>query len=568
MEGLVGQNVLPLATDPTTISQLFLHRVQESGDTPALWVYSDDQNQFVTQSWNDLAKSVWRAIQFLSGKAIQPGDRVVYVAPNSASWIVVDLALQLIGAWHVPLHQHATNQQIRIAVKHTQPKLLICDNRVDLELGDDIDGQCCEIIEQTALDDVANDSPAEAELMAQLKQSAGSRLAHEVCTIVYTSGTSGEPKGVMLTHANLASNAVAVAHAYEEKPADRRLNFLPFSHLYARTCDLYTWIVRGSELVLSRSRETILKDCQATQPSLINAVPYFYQKLLEGLREKQRLQQPDSIRQALGGSVRMCSSGGAKLPLWVIEEFDKQGLLLCEGFGLTETSPVISVSTETDRRPCSVGKVVPGVSLRISSSDEIEVRGPNVMLGYYHDQAATDSVLHDGWLKTGDLGRIDDEGFLWITGRRKEIIALSTGRKFNPVPLELALTADPLIAQAVVCGEGEKCLTVLFVPDPAVLRKRIRAARLWVFSKRQALAHATVQAWFQAALDRCTSSMAEHERMVRFTLLDHGFTPERGEMTAKLSLKREVIAANHLREIRAMYEQPQVSARKWWQVRL
>jgi len=558
MEGRTPHNVAPPKTHSATISQLFLDRVLESGDAPALWVYCDDQKQFVSQSWNELGAMVWQTVRFLDGKGIEAGDRVVYAASNSSTWIVIDLALQMVGAWHVPMHQHATVQQIHIACRHTQPKLVICEANLAIDCDD------AEIVEQREIDDHLQKLTPPAAMVAEMQARVDRLNPEETCTIVYTSGTSGEPKGVMLSHANLASNAIAVALAYEEKPADRRLNFLPFSHLYARTCDLSTWIVRGSELVLSRSRDTILADCQLMQPTLINAVPYFYQKLLEGLREKGRLDRPDSIRLALGGSVRMCSSGGAKLPLWVIEQFDKQGLLLCEGYGLTETSPVISVSTESERKPGSVGKPIPGVQLRISDTDEIEIRGPNVILGYYHAHPATDFVLSEGWLKTGDLGRIDEEGFLWITGRRKEMIALSTGKKFNPIPLEMALTADPLIAQAVICGEGEKYLTVLLVPDPDILRKHIRSARLWVFSKRQALSHPSVQTWYREVLNRCTAEMAEHEQVVHFQLLDHGFTPERGEMTAKLSLKREVIAANHHREIRAMYDLPQVSARKWW----
>lgn len=367
----------------------------------------------------------------------------------------------------------------------------------------------------------------------------------------------------MLTHRNLASNALALVKTYEEKPVDRRLSFLPFSHLYARTCDLYTWIARGSQLVLAASRETILADCQTMQPTLINGVPYFYQKVVEGLQRKGRLTVPGSLKAALGGEIRMCTSGGAPLPQLVIDTFEQQKILLCEGYGLTETSPVITVSTEQDHRPGSVGKPLPKVEIRIAETGEIETRGPHVMAGYYRDDEATHQIMDGNWLRTGDQGLIDPAGFLWITGRQKEVLVLSTGRKVSPAALELAIGSDPLVAQVVVCGERQKCLSALIVPDPDQLRRRIQEAKLWVFSKRQALKHPTVRQWFREVLECRLANRADYEQVGPFTILGQGFTPDSGEMTSKLSLRREQILKNYQGTIEQMYQGNEVSL-SWW----
>ncbi len=556
-----------------SIAAIFLQRVRVAGSVPALWTRTESSSYEQT-TWEELLLEVANTAAALQQQGIAPGSRVVQLGENRREWITLDLALQFLGAWHVPISTHASHDQIRQILRHCGPSLIVAesyerDGWVAGEVSDavkilyhDNDGAS----QASCLSDLAAAEPTTVEAaLTGLHQYLASINPDEVCSLVYTSGTTGPPKGVMLTHRNLAFDATAVVHAYQEKPADKRLSFLPFSHLYARTCDVYTWLARGSQLALAYSRETILADCQAIKPTLINGVPYFYQKVVEGLKAKGKLNAPGTLQAALGGEVRMCASGGAPLADWVIDAFDRQGLSLLEGYGMTEASPVISVSTEAAHRAGSVGKKLDGIEVRISDSGELETRGPHVMKGYYQDDQATAQVMDGDWLRTGDLGAIDAEGFLWITGRQKEMLVLSTGRKINPAALELAIGSDPLVAQVVVCGEGRKCLSALVVPNPDQLRKRIKEARLWVFSKRQALQHPTVRLWYRELLERHLTDRADYEQVGPFTILGQGFTPETGEMTPKLSLRRDTIVKNYHDTIEQMYK-PQEVSRPWWRL--
>ena len=374
-----------------------------------------------------------------------------------------------------------------------------------------------------------------------------------LATILYTSGTTGEPKGVMLSQRNLATNTLATLETFGEKPDDMRLNFLPLSHIFARTCDMNTWIARGSQLALAEARETVIADCAAIKPTLINGVPYFYDKVRRTLCEKGLADKEGALRAALGGNVRLCCSGGAALPDHVYDFYWQRGVPLLQGYGLSETSPVISVSTEEHHRRGASGRTIPDVEVRIAGDGEILTRGPHVMAGYWRNPEATAEILHDGWLSTGDLGRVDEDGFVYITGRKKEILVTAGGKNIAPVYLESLLCEDPLIVQAMVLGDGQNYLTALIVPNPDTLKAEIIARRIWVTTPQQALAHAKVQALYRERIDQRLSCVSSYEQVRRFTLLDRGFTIEHGELTPKLSLRRKEIESHFAKEIEAMY---------------
>lgn len=366
-----------------------------------------------------------------------------------------------------------------------------------------------------------------------------------------SAGTSGTPRRVMLSEQNLLSNAVALSEASGGDGDELRLSFLPMSHLYARTCDLYTWIVRGSRLVLAESPKTVFRDAKILRPTVINGVPYFFQKAID-LAEASG----ESLRSLLGGEIKRCYCGGASLSPEIEQRFFEEGVPLYTGYGLTEASPVVTVNTPAAYKLGTVGKPLPGVEVRIADADaetpgEVLVRGPNVMLGYWNDPEATAAALRDGWLHTGDLGELDAEGFLTITGRKKELIVLSTGMNVAPSRVEALLSASPWIEQACVIGDGEKGLRALIVPNRDRLRAEVRKRRLWVFSKHGALAHAAIRAVYRQEIDARLADAAPHEQVHAFTLIGRGFDLERGEMTAKLSLRRQAIADGFAREIAA-----------------
>jgi long-chain acyl-CoA synthetase len=357
----------------------------------------------------------------------------------------------------------------------------------------------------------------------------------------------------MLTQRNLASNCLGTLAAFGCGKDDLRLNFLPLSHIFARTCDLYVWIASGTRMALAESRDTVIADCQAARPTVLSGVPHFYDRVYRGLVAKGVADQPGILKAVLGGEITKCCSGGAALPDHLFDYFHGQGVPLLQGYGLSESSPVITLSSPTQFRRGSVGKAIPDVEVRIASDGEILTRGPHVMRGYYANPAATAEVLNDGWLATGDLGRLDDDDYLYITGRKKEILVTLGGKNIAPVLLESLLTQDPLILQALVVGDGRPCLSALIVPNLEALRFHLMERSLGGLTDAEAIVHPEVLAIYRARIDTQLAGVSPYEQVRKFTLLPRAFSIEAGEMTAKLSLRRKEIEKHFAAEIAALY---------------
>lgn len=420
---------------------------------------------------------------------IAPNTLIVHQKANSYNWILQDLALAGFGGVHAPLHATSPAYQL--------PSILRRFNNREFTAPPDL------------------------------------------FTVVFTSGTSAEPRGVMLSQANLVANAIALSEAVGGSRQEVRLSFLPFSHLYGRTADLYTWLVRGSKLVLAESRETIFRDLQIVMPTAISGVPYFYQKALD-----VAAQQKCSLPTLFGGHMKRCYSGGAAMAPAVEAAFTAAGLPVLSGYGLSEAAPVVTATRIEEPCDGAVGRPLPGIEVRLADDGELLVRGPNVMLGYFEDPAATAEVLRDGWLHTGDLAEQDSAGRLRIVGRKKELIALATGKKVFPSRVEALLCESPWIEQAAVLGEGEKCLRAVIVPNRERLKLFIRERRLWVWSKRRAVTHRDVRAHYAAEIAHCLADAAAEEQIGEFAILDRPFSIETGELTTKLSLRRNIIATH------------------------
>lgn len=549
-----------------TIVELFVRRVQADGPRPALAIKRGGQFQWL--SWNDVAGDVRRLAAALASFEVQPGDRVAHVSENRYEWVVADLAIQLARAVHVPIHPTLTGPQIAWQLRH-------CGCRVALISGPHQAAKLSPIAAElppglSCFSFDACDSAlggvkvaSFAELCERGSIADGKRLEAMACealtpeslaTILYTSGTTGEPKGVMLTQGNLAANACGTVDAFYV-PDQLRLNLLPLSHIFARTCDLYCWLVDGARMAMAESRETVIADCQAIHPTTLNAVPYFFDKVYRGLCAGGVENQPGALKAALGGAIQRCCAGGAALPDHLYEYFHARGVALLQGYGLTESSPVITVSTPTHHRRGSCGRPIPGIEVRIADDGEILTRGPHVMAGYYKNPQATSEVLHDGWLATGDLGRLDADGFLYITGRKKEILVTSGGKNIAPVYLEGLLTGDPLILQAMVVGDGRSHLAALIVPNMEALGKELAQRGIGPLSNEQAISHPETLALFRSCIDQRLADISPHEQVRKFALLPRPFSIEAGELTPKLSLRRQTIAANYKLQIEGMYGQ-------------
>jgi len=536
--------------DDLTIPRLLHQRVLDQPDNPALYWKVD--GEFIHATWFEIGDKVARAATLLKSLGVEPGDHVFSVSENRWEWLVCDLAIGWIGAVHVPAHATLTGAQLATQVEHCNPKALLFSTRSQAEKRCVDDTSSRELV----CFEGAEDSPSferrcselDESLVQDVWQNPAPLTSQSLATILYTSGTTGEPKGVMLSQGNLISNTVASLEIYKLGPDDMRLCFLPLSHIFARTCDAYTWLMSGSQLALAESRETIIADAQATSPHTFSGVPHFFSRVYDGLKKAGLADQRGVLRGLLGGRIRYCVSGGASLPLDVYDFFVQQEVPILQGYGMTECSPVITSTPVGESKRASVGKSMPGVEVRIRETSEIITRGPNVMMGYYRDDSATNEVIRDGWLHTGDLGYLDDDGHLFITGRAKEIIVTSAGKNIAPVYLESLLTADPLIAQAFIVGDDQKHLAAVIVPDFDALNSKVEI-------ERDAVANsAAANSIYRECINACLADVSHHEQVRQFYLLNREFTVESGELTPKLTLRREVIGQNLATEISALFD--------------
>lgn len=540
-----------------TLLSIFWDRAAHQRDVTALRFKRGDA--FVPRTWGQVADDVLRAAALLQHHGVTAGQRVAQVSENRYEWVVADLAIAALGAIHVPIHATLSGRQIAWQLRDCAPRVILLSGPAQAEKlaaqtlpdgapvlaydpcpsrGSGRDVACWE----EALQQVAPDSGA-----AIRRASRRTADPETVATILYTSGTTGEPKGVMLTHGNFLSNAQATVSVFPRESGDVQLCWLPLSHVFARTCDLYTWIADGRvALVLGGGRDTLLADCAAVQPTVLNGVPYFFDKVYRFVRDEQQRGNAVSPRDLLGGRIRLCCSGGAALPEHVARFFNDHGVRLLQGYGLTETSPVISINLDPSR-PASVGRPLPGVEVRIADDGEILTRGPHVMRGYWNRPDATAHTVRDGWLHTGDLGRLDEEGYLYITGRKKELIVTASGKNIAPVLIESLLLQDPCIQQVMVVGDGRNYLTALVVPDRERIARALDVAELSPGDEPR------VREFVAAVLRRQLRDLSQHEQIARFVLLEEPFTIDRGELTPTLKLRRDVIAQHYAQQIEAMY---------------
>ncbi len=554
-------------TQLKTLAAIFVEQVDHRGNLPALHFVHN--NETVTKSWRELGHDVYCCVSALAKSGVAKGTHVVHWSSNRWEWVVTDLALNCLGAVHVPVHGTLSGRQAADQLIHSEATVAIIGDAALLENLVPLRNELPTELRVVAYDTVSDNKCAvfsdvrdfqtmlrEGDALEGEKRARTTATSLDpdgLTTILYTSGTTGVPKGIMLSQHNLVSNSAALVKTFEAQPPGLRLNFLPLSHIFARTCDLYTWITRGEELALTQNRETIIDDCRRFKPTAINGVPFFFERVRQKLEEQGQAEERGVLRKLFGGNLTGCFSGGGALLDHTYEYYESQGIPLMQGYGMTESSPVISFSTLENRRLGTSGPRVAGVEIKIANDGEILTRGPHVMLGYWKNAEATKASLQDGWLHTGDLGRLDTDGHLTITGRKKEMIVTSTGKNVFPAHIEDLLCRDPLILQAVVFGEGRKCLSALLVPDPEVLKAEIKKQHIWVFSRKGAVKNRRVRQLYRERIDKQLSQLAHHEQVRLFTVLDHGFTIESGYMTAKLSLRRKAIEQDYQQQIEAMY---------------
>jgi long-chain acyl-CoA synthetase len=547
------------------LAALFRRQAERLGPRPAL--RRKRHGLFYDLSWEDYHAQARAAAAALADVGVALGDRVGLLAENRVEWLVADLAILTAGAVTVPPHAPLTAGQIHFQLADAGVSWLFVSSREQLakvrqvrDLLPQLRGVI--VFDQGAGDELAlswagflqRGRRALPRLAAELARREAAFGPDDLATIIYTSGTTGNPKGVMLTHGNLLSNACACVEAAPHGPDDLLLSWLPLSHIYARTVDHYVGLVAGITLCLSESAETVVQDLADVRPTHLSCVPRFYEKLIAAVAGPDAATTGRRLRAVFGPRIDWLGSGGAPLPPAVAAAYKEAGLLVLQGYGLTESSPVISFNRKDRYKLETVGQPLPGVEVAIAADGEVLTRGPHVMRGYWKDPAATAEALRGGWLHTGDLGQLDADGFLTITGRKKDLLVLSNGKKVVPAHLEGLLLADPCIDQAVICGEGRHYLTALIVPHYNNLRTALGAAA--PAADPEVLAQdLAVRGFLRQRIDIALAGVSNWEQVRKFLVLSEPFSVAGGDLTVSLKVRRNVVLAKHGSALEALYQE-------------
>jgi long-chain acyl-CoA synthetase len=547
-----------------------LHRRQAERLGPRTALRYRQHGVYHDLSWDRYGDEVLACAAALVDAGVRPGDRVGLLAENRVEWLVADVAMLAAGAVTVPLHAPLTARQAHFQFADAGVSWAFASTTTQLEKLEQVRGELPELRGVVVFDrDAVRGDAVGWPAFQQRGRRALPRLRDEVArreagvgpddlaTIMYTSGTTGNPKGVMLTHGNLLSNACACLEAQPPPADDVGLNWLPLSHIYARTVDHYQHLVSGLVLCLAECGDTLVRDLGEVRPTRLSAVPRFYEKVLTAVASDDPAETGRRLRAVFGPRIDWLNSGGAPLPPPIAEAYHRAGLLLLQGYGLTESSPVISFNRKTNFKLDTVGPPVPGVEVAIAPDGEVLTRGPHVMKGYWNNPQATAEALRDGWLYTGDLGEMDADGHLRITGRKKELLVMSSGKKVVPPHIEGLLLTDPCIDQAVVCGEGRNFLTALLVPHWDNLRRALRAEEPSLDGQAPELLaeNPRVRAFLERRLGEVLRDVSPWERVKKFAVLPQPLTVAGDELTVSLKLRRQVIVAKYAAQLDALYHE-------------
>ncbi|MEK6288550.1 MAG: long-chain fatty acid--CoA ligase [Acidobacteriota bacterium] len=595
---------------PQTLVELLKEAVAAEPEREALR-YKQDK-VWVGMTAERLLDRVRNVALGLYGLGIRKGARVAVLAESGPLWTISDFAVLSNGAVNVPIYPTQPPHQVEYILRESEPKLLFASTerqlrRVDSALKKFPD---LRIVSFQTIADGENLIPfdsveeAGAKLGAERPEIfdliASDVHAGDLASIIYTSGTTGEPKGVMLTHENITFNALASGDFLRIEPGGVMLSFLPLSHIFERMV-LYLCLHRGVQINYATGIETVAADIQDVRPTLMSTVPRLLEKIYarmqknaaDGGRLKKKIFEWSlgvarrcaqlstmgkalppllqlqrevadelvfkKIREAVGGRIRRMVSGGAALPSDIALVFTGAGIPVLQGYGLTETSPVIAVNSLEHNRVGSVGLPLPGLETKIAEDGEILTRGPHVFQGYFnkHEETATSFEENSGagerWFKTGDIGHFDSDGFLFITDRKKDLIKTSSGKYVAPQMIEGMINQSEFIEQAVIVGDKRKYVSALIVPDFERLRAWAKEQGVPTSDKRELIADRRVVDMIKADVNRLTRELADYERVKRIGLLAEEFSIDGGELTPTLKVKRRVVEEKYGELIESLY---------------
>jgi long-chain acyl-CoA synthetase len=539
---------------------LFHHQAERYG--PRIAVRYKRQGAYHDLSWQRYLADVRACAAALAAGGIRPGDRVGLWAENRPEWVVADMGIMTAAAINVPAHCTLSAKQVHDQFAHAEISWLFLATRQQYEklkqVPDALAGLRGIVIFEEGPHENAitwaacltRGRHALGKVASELRERVERLSSDDLATIMYTSGTTGNAKGVMLSHRNLVSNALSMVTGTGIDEESVILSWLPYSHIYGRLVDDYVSIAAGATLCLAESQETLIDNLREIRPTSFSAVPRFYEKVLAAVSTDEGEERHRRLRDIFGPRLKWLNSGGAPLPLHIAQALTDAGLLVLQGYGLTESSPVITFNRQESNRLGTVGLPVPDVEVRIAPDGEVLTRGPHVMKGYWKNPAATAETIRDGWLCTGDLGSLDADGYLSITGRKKDLLVLSNGKKVVPTEIEGMLVGDDCIDQAVVYGEGKNFLTALIVPHFANLRA---AAGIDEQENERLVRDPALNALLSRRIEAILTNLAPWEQVRKFLLMPRPFTQEAEELTVSLKLRRGVIIQKYRRQLEALY---------------
>ncbi|MGA9565659.1 MAG: long-chain fatty acid--CoA ligase [Candidatus Korobacteraceae bacterium] len=528
---------------------------------------------------------------------VKQGERVVLLSENRPEWAIVDFATLLLGGIVVPIYATQTPEQVLYVLHHSEAKVAFVSSRKQYEKVESVRAESK--LERVVVMDEVDDLPDVPQMRYilsganDLDDPVIEAFAHEVkpddvATLIYTSGTTGTPKGVILTHGNIASNLGQSASLVDIGPGDVGISFLPLSHITARHVD-YLLFCRGVSIAYCPNFDDLPRTLQDVRPTLFIGVPRVYEKIHNQVQlkthgtkrkifdwavavgQKYRVQTlndkvPSSlswklanklvfskIREGMGGRARLFISGGAPLGRELAAWYADIGIRIDEGYGLTETSPVIAVNVPSQHRMGTVGKVLANLEVRIATDGEVLVRGPSVFKGYWNMPEETAGAFEDDWFKTGDIGQLDEDGYLSITDRKKDLIKTSGGKFIAPQPIENSLKANMFVGEAAVVGDKRRFPAVLIVPNFPVLEQWASTHGISTASRKDLVRSPQVRSLYQGVVDELNENLAQYEKLKKVLVLPEELSIADGTLTPSMKLRRRHLEQRYHRQIEAIY---------------
>jgi long-chain acyl-CoA synthetase len=577
-----------------TLNDVFFSLVDRNNDRAML---TRGETGWTPISSAEFYRRVAATVRQLSAWGFGQGDRVVILSENRPEWAIADFATLILGGIDVPIYATLTAEQSLFLFQHSEARIAFVSTRQQYEKVASIRSQTA-IERIVIMDDITDvdavsmqsflrDAPAGRD--AELDALARSAQPDDLATLIYTSGTTGTPKGAMLTHGNVASNINVSLQHYDVGPTDSCISFLPLSHITARHLD-YAMFCRGVTLAYCPNIDDLPRTLREIKPTLFVAVPRVYEKvhnqvvqkasrglkhkiynwaMAEGAAHRETILSGETpkalgwklanrllfskVRDGVGGHVRLFISGGAPLGRELASWYADIGIRIHEGYGLTETSPVIALNNPRYHRIGTVGKQMPNIELRIEPDGELLVRGPSIFKGYWNMPEETQAAFEGDWFRTGDIATLDEHGFLSITDRKKDLIKTSGGKFIAPQPIENSLKSNLLVGEAALLGEKRRFPAVLIVPNFPVLEEWAQANGVKFSSHEELVQSPTVQALYEALVEELNSTLAQYQKLKKVLLIPSELSIADGTLTPSMKLRRRHLEQRYKREIEALY---------------